>query len=86
MSAIGGTFNLRFMIDQDAGEPVWLQLATILRSRITNGEISTGKLLPSIRTLMQTYEVSDGTVKRALAQLRAEGLVASVPGRGYYVL
>jgi len=35
--------------------------------------------------LMQRYEVSDGTVKRAVAKLRDEGLVESVPGRGVYV-
>jgi DNA-binding GntR family transcriptional regulator len=34
---------------------------------------------------MQLYEVSDGTIKRAIAKLRDEGLVESVPGRGVYV-
>lgn len=73
-------------IDHDAGEPVWSQLAGILRDRIAAGEIAKGKLLPSIRTLVQTYGVSDGTVKRAIAQLRTEGLVKSITGRGTYVL
>jgi DNA-binding GntR family transcriptional regulator len=72
-------------IDHDAGEPVWSQLAGILRGQIARGEIQPGKLLPSTRTLMQRYEVSDGTVKRAVARLRDEGLVESVPGRGVYV-
>jgi DNA-binding GntR family transcriptional regulator len=74
------------VIDHDAGEPVWLQLTAILRRQIESAQIGKGKLMPSIRTLMQTYEVSDGTVKRALAQLKADGLVDSVPGRGYFVL
>jgi DNA-binding GntR family transcriptional regulator len=74
------------VIDHGAGEPVWLQLTAILRVQIQARQLSKGKLLPSIRTLMQTYEVSDGTVKRALAQLKADGLVDSVPGRGYFVL
>lgn len=65
---------------------MWIQLTEILREQISRGEIARGKLLPSIRTLMQTYEVSDGTVKRALAALKEDGLVDSVPGRGYYVL
>ena len=73
-------------IDHDAGEPVWQQLAAILRGQIQTGKIGAGKLLPSIRTLMQTYEVSDGTVKRAISQLRAEGLVETVIGRGVYVI
>ena len=45
-------------------------------------EIAPGKLLPSTRMLMQTYEVSDGTVKRAVAALREEGLVQTVRGPG----
>lgn len=73
------------VIDHDAGEPVYLQLAAILRAQIRAGKIPKTKLLPSIRTLMQDYEVSDGTVKRALALLKEEQLVDSVPGRGYYV-
>ncbi len=73
-------------IDHDAGQPVWSQLAAILRGQIERGEIAPGKLLPSIRTLMQRYEVADGTVKHALSQLRAEGLIESVQGRGSYVV
>jgi GntR family transcriptional regulator len=72
-------------IDHDAGTPVWQQLADILRGQIERGEIAPGKLLPSIRTLTQTYGVSDGTVKRAISDLRAAGLVKSVTGRGSYV-
>jgi DNA-binding GntR family transcriptional regulator len=34
---------------------------------------------------MQHYGVSDGTVKRAIGQLRSEGLVKTEPGRGVYV-
>ena len=73
-------------IDHDAGEPVWRQLAAILRGQIEHGQIAPGKLLPSTRTLMQTYEVSDGTVKRAVAALREEGLVQTVRGRGVFVV
>ena len=73
-------------IDHDAGMPVWRQLADILRGQIERGEIAPGKLLPSTRVLMQTYGVSDGTVKRAVAALRDEGLVESVVGRGVYVI
>jgi DNA-binding GntR family transcriptional regulator len=72
-------------IDHDAGRPVWRQLADILRNMIESGEIPPGKLLPSQRTLMQRYEVSDGTVKRALALLREEGLIETERGRGVYV-
>jgi Bacterial regulatory proteins, gntR family len=47
--------------------------------------VSPGAPLPSIRTLQQTYGVSDGTVKKAVQVLRDEGLVRTVRGRGVYV-
>lgn len=69
-------------IDHNAGGPVWMQLAAILRDQIATMEA--GQMLPSIRTLMQTYEVADGTVKRALKQLREEKLIVTYQGSGSY--
>jgi len=40
-----------------------MQLAATLRAEI--GKTPPGRLLPSVRTMMQTYGVSDGTVKHA---------------------
>jgi DNA-binding GntR family transcriptional regulator len=34
---------------------------------------------------MQTYGISDGSVKRALAALRDDGLIETIKGRGSYV-
>jgi hypothetical protein len=49
-----------------------MQLADILRDELR--KMPSGRMLPSVRTLMQTYELSDGTVKpvdpcRAFLQL-----------------
>jgi GntR family transcriptional regulator len=60
-----------------------MQLADILRAEVA--KLAQGRMLPSVRTLMQTYEVSDGTVKRALAELRREGLIVTYQGKGSYV-
>jgi DNA-binding GntR family transcriptional regulator len=70
-------------IHHDAGKPVWMQLTDILRDEIA--KMPTGRMLPSVRTLMQTYEVSGGTVKHAIGQLRDEGLIVTYQGRGSYV-
>lgn len=64
------------------GKPVWMQLTDILRDEL--GKMPAGRMLPSVRTLMQTYEVSDGTVKHALEQLRDEGLIVTYVGKGSY--
>ena len=60
-----------------------MQLAAILRNEVA--KLPQGAMLPSVRTMMQTYEVSDGTVKRALRQLRDDGLITTYQGRGSFV-
>jgi GntR family transcriptional regulator len=74
------------MVDPDLDTPVYLQLAGILRGQIRSGELQPRRPIPSIRTLQQRYEVSDGTVKKAVQVLRDEGLVRTVKGRGVYVV
>jgi DNA-binding GntR family transcriptional regulator len=71
-------------IDPDVPVAPWRQLAAILRDRITNGEL-TGRM-PSERTLTQEYGLAHGTVRKAIALLRDEGLVETVAGLGTYVI
>jgi GntR family transcriptional regulator len=73
------------VIDPGLDTPVYVQLAAILRDQIQSGELQPRRPIPSIRTLQQTYGVSDGTVKEAVQVLRDEGLVRTVRGRGVYV-
>jgi len=73
-------------IDHDAEEPLYLQLAAILRAQISSGELAVGRAIPSEVTLMQRYEVSRGTAARAVKILRDEGLVRHRHGRGTYVI
>ena len=70
-------------IDHDAEEPLYLQLAGILRGRIASGEF---ERVPSVKTLTQQYGVAQGTAERALAVLREEGLIRSRMGRGHFVV
>ncbi len=44
-----------------------------------------GGRLPSVRELMSRYRAAPATVQRAVAQLVAEGLIDSRPGRGSFV-
>jgi DNA-binding GntR family transcriptional regulator len=71
-------------IDKDAEEPLYLQLAAILRAQIQAGDIK--QRVPSVKTLTQQYGVAQGTAEKALAVLREEGLVRSRMGRGHFVV
>jgi len=72
-------------IDQYSEVPLYKQLAAILRGQIEAGQFSRLDPLPGEATLEQQYEVSRDTVRRAIALLRDEGLVFTLPQRGTYV-
>ena len=65
--------------------PKYRQLVDILRNRILSGEYSPGERMPTEDDLSSTYEVSRGTVRKAIAQLEAERLVHSEQGVGSFV-
>lgn len=56
-------------------------IAQALREQIRSGELTPGSPLPSEARLTSQYQVSRGTVRQALAALRAEGLIAGGRGR-----
>ena len=60
-------------------------IADELRGRIVSGEFAAGRLLPSEAELSGAYDASRVTVRRALEALRAERLVDSRQGFGWFV-
>jgi GntR family transcriptional regulator len=61
-------------------EPLHRQVADELRRRIATGALSVGDAVPSEAQLCAAFGVSRGTVRQALATLRAEGAIGG--GRG----
>jgi len=59
-------------------------IADHLRTRIDGGEFAVGRLLPSEAELSRTYDVSRVTVRKSLELLRAEGLIDSRQGFGWF--
>lgn len=76
----------REVIDYGVATPVWKQLAAILRARILSGRIEPRHAVPSEKQLEQEFGTARGTVRKAIALLRDEGLVVTVAGRGSYVV
>lgn len=73
------------MINPQAPEPLFEQIAARLRDDIRAGRIQAGQLLPSESQLSQTYGVSGKTARAAVMVLRAEGLAERARGRGVRV-
>lgn len=66
-------------------EPVYATLARRLRGEITSGTYEPGTFLPSEAALAGAQNVSRSTVRRALDELVAQGLVIAHNGRGHQV-
>lgn len=66
------------------GTSLHRQLFLVLREQITQG-VFTGGMLPNEESLCERFGVSRITVRRALADLAAQGLVERRHGRGTFV-
>ncbi|MBX3286373.1 MAG: GntR family transcriptional regulator [Actinobacteria bacterium] len=61
------------------------EIAVDLRRRLGAGEYTAGRLLPSEAELSAAYSASRVTIRKALEELRTEGLVDSRQGFGWFV-
>lgn len=73
------------MLNKDDVIPLYVQLKRLLRSQILNGEFKEMDLLPSETQLMKQYQITRTTIRKAIAELKQEGLVQQVHGKGTYV-
>ncbi|ONK11200.1 GntR family transcriptional regulator [Streptomyces sp. MP131-18] len=65
--------------------PKYRQIADHLREGILNGTYPAGQPLPSEESLAGEFNVTRPTVRQAVAELRANGLVEVLMGRGMFV-
>lgn len=70
---------------RDSGKPVYLRIADDLAEQIRTGVLEPGTKLPSETELMKRYTVVAGTVRRAVAELRAADLAETHHGKGTFV-
>lgn len=72
-------------VDKSADMPAFKQIAQGIREAVSSGRLSPGDQVPSESQLMEHFGVARMTVRQALADLRAEGLLRSEHGRGVFV-
>ena len=77
---------LSVVLSNTAGVPIYEQISQQVRDAILTGQVEADEMLPSIRALARDLRVSVITTTRAYSDLVAEGFLANVPGKGYFVL
>lgn len=65
--------------------PKYKKIITYIEGLIREKEIRKGDKLPSIGLLKKRFSLSRDTVLLALYDLKARGIIISVPGKGYYL-
>ncbi len=69
----------------DGVHPLHEQLSRKLEVQISTAVLGVGAALPSERELCEIYSVSRNTVRQAMRNLQAKGLISRLPGKGSYV-
>ena len=77
---------MNIVISNKIDAPIYEQIKDQIRSAIIRDEIAENELLPSIRSLAHELKISVITTKRAYDELEAEGYIATVQGKGCFVL
>lgn len=76
---------MKIVISTTVSMPIYEQIINQIRDAVVSGELKAGDGMPSIRVLAKELAVSVITTKRAYEELEKEGVIESVPGRGFYV-
>ncbi len=66
-------------------EPVYALISSYFRQKILNGSLTPDDSLPSENELCRQFSTTRETVRKGLKQLEQEGLIYSLPRKGYFV-
>jgi GntR family transcriptional regulator len=73
------------LLDREAPLPLYAQLKDALLREIREGGLQPGDRFPSEAVIRERYRVSRATVRQALADLEAGGVIRKVQGLGSFV-
>src|ERR1700761_5981869 len=73
-------------LDEYSITPKYLQISNAILQGIEVGLIEKDDVLPSINDLSTALDVSRNTIERAYKELRKFGVLASVTGKGYFIV
>ncbi|WP_299671491.1 GntR family transcriptional regulator [uncultured Polaribacter sp.] len=77
--------NVNFKIKSQSQIPKYQQLVNAISKEVANDSLNIGDPLPSVNQLCNKHQLSRDTVFKAYAILKKQGIIKSVPNKGYYV-
>ena len=76
---------MKLFISEHSNAAIYEQIEQQIKDAILRQELKAEEPLPSIRGLAKELQISVITTKRAYEELEEQGLIYSVPGRGFFV-
>ncbi|GIM29969.1 GntR family transcriptional regulator [Clostridium polyendosporum] len=77
---------MKILISNKSGLPIYEQIKVQIKEQIMSGELAENEFLPSIRQLAKDLGISVITTTRAYSDLEAEGFIATMQGKGTFIL
>jgi len=77
---------LKLLLSNKSDLPIYEQIKSQIKEQILSGIIAENEFLPSIRQLAKDLGISVITTTRAYSDLENEGFIATLRGKGSYVL
>src|SRR5215213_4814893 len=82
---ISSPFHKIIYFDDFSATPKYQQLANSIIKGIEDGKLQTDDVLPSINELSFEYEICRDTAEKGYKFLKKQGIIGSVPGKGYFI-
>lgn len=76
---------MEIIISSNTSKPIYEQITSQIKAKIMSGELQTGDLIPSMRSLAKSLHVSVITVQKAYEDLQRDGFIETTVGRGSFV-
>ena len=76
---------MNIIIINSAEVPIYEQIMNQIKSVILSGELKEGDILPSVRSLAKSLNVSVISTRKAYEGLEAEGFTINMMGKGSFV-
>lgn len=76
---------MEIIISSNTSKPIYEQITSQFKAKIMCGELQTGDLIPSMRSLAKSLHVSVITVQKAYEDLQRDGFIETTVGRGSFV-
>jgi DNA-binding transcriptional regulator YhcF (GntR family) len=77
--------DFNFEIEHNSDIPKYQQLVNAINNAIAKYEITIGNSLPSINSICKLHNLSRDTVFKAYSILKEQGIIHSIPNKGYYI-